>query len=116
MALPTFTAPSYTPFQWHDGSSGGTPLNTTDLMAAETSLVTAFQAGDAAVVAWVLSVLAAAGLTFVIRESGGSYAARATGAPGASSTQTVFYIGIDAPTIGGTGAINDVDEWIPSSV
>lgn len=54
----SFMDPSYTPFQWQDSPSTGTPLDEADLMAAETSLVSGFQAGDDAVVAWVISAQA----------------------------------------------------------
>lgn len=70
-----------------DANAWGTELNT-----ALTALANAF---DQAPV--------------VIYESGGVYPARSTATN--SSTRMVIWYGVDQPTIGGSGAINDVDEW-----
>lgn len=76
--------------------------------------------GGGATTATVQAMIAAAltghGVTFVIRESGGVYPARATGAPYAGAADTVIWVGVDAPTIGSGYAINDVDIWDPTSV
>jgi hypothetical protein len=60
--------------------------------------------------AQITGLIAALNSTIMfIREVGGVYAVRSS-VP-ATSTQTVVWIGADAPTIGGSYAINDVDVW-----
>ena len=55
--LTDFDEPQYAAYQWYDGPSPAdedpTPVDSAHLMAAQESLVAGFQAGDAAVVAWV---------------------------------------------------------------
>jgi hypothetical protein len=84
----SFVPPDFTGFTWHDDEAGGTPLDATDLMLAQSELVEGFQAGDEAVASYA-EVLVAPTATALAAEITRAEAAEALAAPKASASTIV---------------------------